>query len=350
MTTRHRTRALVPLLALLLAACSSSSDDSAPAAPAPDTPVAYRQEMRAFVEAISAQAKAAHPGFAIVPQNGQGVISDTDDPAQADAAYLAAIDGLGREDLNYGYDADGQATAAADRDAIVPFLDALRSAGVAVLVTDYVGDTALLDDTTVQTRADLARAANAPAGYVSFSADRRDLDDVPPYPAPASPWNYTAGTDVTALASVRNFLYVLDPTGWGDRAAYLTELRATNHDLLIIDAFDGDGVALTSADVAALRVKDDGSARLVIAYMSIGEAESYRDYWQAAWSTAPPDWLAEENPDWPGNYKVRYWEAGWQAIILGEPEGYLARILAAGFDGVYLDIIDAYEYFEAQAP
>jgi len=80
--------------------------------------------------------------------------------------------------------------------------------------------------------------------------------------------------------------------------------------------------------------------------MSIGEAEDYRYYWKAEWKTNPPSWLAEENPNWPGNYKVRYWNEDWQNIIYGNNDSYLRKILDAGFDGVYLDIIDAFEYFE----
>ncbi len=49
-----------------------------------------------------------------------------------------------------------------------------------------------------------------------------------------------------------------------------------------------------------------------------------------------------ENPNWPGNYKVRYWDPEWQAIIFE----YEDKILNAGFDGVYLNIIDAFEYWE----
>ena len=64
------------------------------------------------------------------------------------------------------------------------------------------------------------------------------------------------------------------------------------------------------------------------------------------WKSSPPSWLAGENPDWPGNYKVRYWNTDWQKIIFGEGDSYLGLILDAGFDGVYLDIIDAFEYFE----
>ena len=80
--------------------------------------------------------------------------------------------------------------------------------------------------------------------------------------------------------------------------------------------------------------------------MSIGEAEDYRYYWQADWSTNPPSWIEEENPDWEGNYIVKYWEQEWQDIIYGNDNSYLKKIVDAGFDGVYLDIIDAFEYFE----
>ena len=56
--------------------------------------------------------------------------------------------------------------------------------------------------------------------------------------------------------------------------------------------------------------------------------------------------MAAENPDWPGNYKVKYWNEEWQGLIYKNQDSYLNKIMAAGFDGVYLDIIDAFEYFE----
>jgi cysteinyl-tRNA synthetase, unknown class len=56
-----------------------------------------------------------------------------------------------------------------------------------------------------------------------------------------------------------------------------------------------------------------------------------------------PQWLDPENPDWPGNFMVRYWDADWQSLLFGNRKAYLDRILAAGFDGVYLDGIDAFE-------
>jgi cysteinyl-tRNA synthetase, unknown class len=104
--------------------------------------------------------------------------------------------------------------------------------------------------------------------------------------------------------------------------------------------------AFTLADIEQLKTKQNGGQRLVVCYLSIGEAEDYRYYWQEAWSSSHPDWLELENPNWEGNYKVQYWAQGWQEIIFGNDSSYLKRIVAAEFDGVYLDIVDAFEYFE----
>jgi cysteinyl-tRNA synthetase len=43
---------------------------------------------------------------------------------------------------------------------------------------------------------------------------------------------------------------------------------------------------------------------IALAYMSIGEAEEYRFYWQPEWAYAPPAWLGPENPDWQGRCEI----------------------------------------------
>ena len=82
----------------------------------------------------------------------------------------------------------------------------------------------------------------------------------------------------------------------------------------------------------------------MIAYLSIGEAEDYRAYWQRTWKTNPPAFLLAQNPEWKGNYRVKYWQAAWQQIILADVD----KIMASGFDGVYLDIVDGFETFESE--
>lgn len=135
----------------------------------------------------------------------------------------------------------------------------------------------------------------------------------------------------------------------------ISELVDSDYDLLVID-YSNDGSEegeFSSDDIQSLK----NTGKIVLAYMSIGEAEEGRFYFESDWVDSDtkdildgaPDFLVESNPDFPDNYKVRYWEEEWQNIIFGTQSGddksYLDRIINAGFDGVYLDIIDAFEFF-----
>jgi len=140
------------------------------------------------------------------------------------------------------------------------------------------------------------------------------------------------------LASVDDFLYQLQNLD-------LAAIGDTAYDLVVMDysAEGDDASAFSAAQIAALQ-HSPGGEKIVLAYMSIGEAEDYRFYWQDGWTPGNPAWLDAENPDWPGNYKVHYWDPAWQTLIFN----YTNRLLDAGFDGVYLDVIDAYEYYAGQ--
>lgn len=132
--------------------------------------------------------------------------------------------------------------------------------------------------------------------------------------------------------SVQSWAYWLDNPD-------LQKIQATNYELVVID-YSADGSAtnaFSAKQIQALRTS--GCQRRVVAYLSIGQAESYRGYWQQNWKQGTPSWLEAADPEWNQNYWVRYWEPGWQNIILR----YLDAIIAAGFDGIYLDRIDAYQ-------
>ena len=128
------------------------------------------------------------------------------------------------------------------------------------------------------------------------------------------------------------------PTSW---VYWLQEadpdtLSIMGFDLVVMD-YSRDG---TEAGEYS-REEIEGIGKPALAYLSIGEAEDYRFYWREEWGESPPGWLGEENPEWPGNYVVRYWEDGWRRIVFS----YLRRIVSEGFSGVYLDKIDSYEYW-----
>ena len=109
-----------------------------------------------------------------------------------------------------------------------------------------------------------------------------------------------------------------------------------------VAVIDPDDSALSAEQVSALQTAQD---KLLYAYTSIGEAESYRDYWQDSWTTQPPDYVLGENVQWEGNFRVKFWDADWQQVIYARVDDVLAK----GYDGIYLDIVDGYTVDEVIA-
>jgi cysteinyl-tRNA synthetase, unknown class len=160
-----------------------------------------------------------------------------------------------------------------------------------------------------------------------------------------------AGPEVrrAAMSAVKN---------WAIQLRYLdrTAVAAAPYDLVVIDHAPHPQkdveIPFTAAEISPLKVKPDGTRRIVLAYLSAGEAERYRYYWQPAWdvSATRPKWLGLENPRWPGDYAVQFADPDWQSVIFGAPESFLDRIIRTGFDGVYLDRVDAFQDVEETDP
>ena len=126
------------------------------------------------------------------------------------------------------------------------------------------------------------------------------------------------------------------------------KIAASPFDMVVIDSEqfpDTREIPLTKDEVERMKIRPDGSKRLVIAYFSVGEAETYRYYWKPEWNKTKPSWVGKENKEWKENFLVKYWEPTWQNIVFGSPNAFADRILAAGFDGFYIDRADAYYYF-----
>ncbi len=315
---------LISAISLLTFACEKNDEN-----------IDYKQEMRDFVIGISGYSKSIFPDFIVIPQNGIELITTNGDEAgQFNAGYLSAIDGNGQEDLFFGYDKDDKATPVKENEYLRAFLDISKNSGNIILVTDYCSTHSKMDDSF---------SKNLQNGFISFAANHRELDNIPSYPLAIYSSN---DQQITALSQIQNFLYLINPENFTSKSDFINAVTATNYDLLIMDLFFRDGTEFTSSEIQQVRSKKNGGSRLVIAYLSIGEAEDYRYYWQSDWDNKKPSWIDKENPNWEGNFKVRYWNEDWQNIIFGNETAYLDKILEANFDGVYLDIIDAFQYFE----
>ena len=115
------------------------------------------------------------------------------------------------------------------------------------------------------------------------------------------------------------------------QGASYSSLSATNFKIGIIDP---DDAQLTTSQISSLQ----SSGKSLIAYLSIGEAENFRSYWQSSWNASPPSFLMGQDPNWPGDYNVKYWDPNWQKIVINEA----VSMAKAGYHGIMLDVVDAY--------
>jgi cysteinyl-tRNA synthetase len=153
-----------------------------------------------------------------------------------------------------------------------------------------------------------------------------------------------------AGSSPSSFAYILQADSFAKtKSAAVAQLKESGCDWIVLDATFAGDTPWERADLDAIRSGEAG--RKVLAYISIGEAEDYRPYWRSEWvsngqrTADAPAWLGIENPEWKGNYQVKYWNADWKKLMLAAVEDAMAR----GFDGVYLDIVDGFQTYEQGA-
>ncbi len=224
-----------------------------------------------------------------------------------------------------------------------------RLAAVAVLVG---GAASLLHTTSVMAA---RNGADAPAALVV------------PAPVPVQKPAAAVKARVTAEAAEAERLRRINGAqSWGYQlnGIKLDELQRSPFDLLVVDATTGLAAErpFRRVETESLKKRPDGTPRLVVSYLSVGEAEDYRpEYFSKEYMEEDaPSWLMHENKDWKGNRIIKFCEDGWQKTILGDENGKsvyggdesspLYRLMDLGFDGVYLDRVDVYEEVAKQCP
>ncbi len=176
----------------------------------------------------------------------------------------------------------------------------------------------------------------------------------------------SSGTPLS-LSQIKYFAYQIQSLE-GEGA--VDALANTHYDMLVLEptrtdwssdakSFDTKGMVTRLKNTKA---SDGIHRKLVIAYIDIGEAEDWRWYWtwSTEWDCEPPipydwpDYILICDPDgWSGNYPIAYWDPRWKDIVIygenqdsspyGDYNSIIDEVIKDGFDGIYLDWVEAFE-------
>jgi cysteinyl-tRNA synthetase len=281
------------------------------------------EEMQKFVANISNYAKDIDGDFIIIPQNGIELAFNSCDTTEGlNTAYISAINGFGVEELFYN------GSYAPDKERLA-MLRILRSANK-IMVAEYISDNKNIADAVTR---------NYNEGFICFPRVSSNYDYLE-IPDTAIRQNIN---DITTLKEAQNYLYLISSDNYSSKNEMINAISATSFDIVIMDLFF-DEVAFTSSEINLLKTKANGGKRLIIAYMNIGSAEKFRYYFKSSWGLYHPSWLKRKYEGYKDEFWVKFWETEWQDIIYGNENSYTKKIIEAGFDGAYLDNIEAY-YF-----
>lgn len=262
--------------------------------------------------------------FIIIPQNGVGIYFNN--IGEVDEELLDGIDGITQESLKYGYPKYGDRTPNSEMNRLLRKLKRLKNIGKTIMLVNYT------DSSWGRWRSEVLADKNR---FLNYCPKDREVTEI------QEKISFENDKDIIDLSYAKNFLYLLNPKKFRNKAEYIDKLSQSKYDVMIIDMYF-NGIKLTKDEMKKLKEKPQGGKRLLIGYFSVGEAEDYRKYWSKEWDKKLPEWILYENENWEGNYIVKYWSKEWKEII-GE---MLKEYLNLGFDGVFLDTIDTYESFE----
>jgi endo-alpha-1,4-polygalactosaminidase (GH114 family) len=312
----------------------------------------HRQFMRDIVIALSEYAKKRNPKCVILARNAPGLIvkemrewkwETLRDPDNTDKypkvgainrPYLKALDGILVDGFTFGVPDYGKPTDADTAAAVKAAVAAIKDDGKPLLTIDYCSTKTAVAEAEAK-----ARKAHALA-YIDRDGDKllgRIPTELPMHENPSA---------ITDILKARNYLPLLRSDVYGSRIDWVDALAATNYDVLMIDTFWRQMESITFSQMKRLKYKRIGTDRLVFGVLPLAIARDTRFYWKPDWKLGAPSFLVAQNPADPAETIVNYWDTKWKELI-GQ---YIQGIVDLGVDGILLDQLDAYLYFEDLMP
>ncbi len=102
-----------------------------------------------------------------------------------------------------------------------------------------------------------------------------------------------------------------------------------NYDLYVFDSYDYPPLE---------PLKKEGAK--VVGYLSVGEVARHDYFFN---TIKEKELFVDENENWPGSFRIKIGSPIWHDFVLNH---LIPRIIAKGFNGVFLDTIDTADYIE----
>ncbi len=315
-----------------------------PSAPSPNDEITTdpRQRMRNLVSDISAYARLANPDFVIITFDGLDLLERVDpiDPSKraAAATYLKNIDAVIAPELSFHPPNERGDIKTEDkvRDEMLRLIDIGKNRGLRVWTVDYAKDAAMASE------AIKFSVGKSYIPLVSTTVDYR-FNRIPP----GRPLNENPNA-ITGINHIKNVLMLTDTSAWDTPEEFALAAANTNYDAIVVDVFHRGRTPLGARTVSGLKYKKLGTRRMVFAYVDVGHADSARYYWKPGWHEGTPPFIAAPTNSNPDKYTVQYWDPMWRDVIFGNANSYIYGILQQGFDGVILDGVEAFRFFEGE--
>ena len=313
-------------------------DDAAPA-PAQESLLDLREEMRKLVISAARFSRKQRRNFRVIARGGLDLLVKRDDVDETKTSpartYMRSLDGILVEGLFFTEKKPGLPPPPDKQRHVLKLADFAMRSGIKVFTLDYGNTNAIIDQ---------AHALASKRGFISLVSDRALLDiaRLPAYPK--RPFGENPA-NILSLGDVKNFAVITNSLPFGREDRFALTVHGTNFDMVVVDVFHGRK-ALSRQAVETLKYKKLGARRLVLALMDVGTAASYRYYWKDNWREGSPPWISAPVRGDPDRYNVEFWRPGWKKIVSGGFKSYLYGIIAQGFDGVLIDGLEAYKHFE----
>lgn len=163
-----------------------------------------------------------------------------------------------------------------------------------------------------------------------------EKDNPPPIVEDGEPKNPTAD-DREPISRAPVNINVSSWTYWL-KGAKIDEIIKSPFEMVVLDQYAKGNRRFLDRDIAKLRK----AGKTPLVFLSIGEAENYRNYWNSlGWGKKTPQWIGEENPLWKGVYAIKEpLNPDWLAVVYSMIDE--AKLNA--FSGVVLGGLDSYQF------